>query len=172
MSGLEIVGILLGAFPLIISGLEHWRDVAKVGGFFWRVRKEYTKCRSDVQFHEILYKRNLKELLLPIVDDADEMARLVGDPGGKDWSSKALQERLEERLQESYGLYMEIIREMNETAEELRKELSLDKATVQNKLAPLEPKKQRRPSSPQPPSKPSKLASAKSKWDYETFRLN
>ena len=171
MSGLEIVGILLGAFPLIISGLEHWRDVAKVGGFFWRVRKEYTKCRSDVQFHEILYKRNLKELLLPIVDDADEMARLVGDPGGKDWSSKALQERLEERLQESYGLYMEIIREMNETAEELRKELSLDKATVQNKLAPPEPKKQRRPSSPQPPSKPSKLASAKSKWDYETFRL-
>lgn len=171
MSGLEIVGLLLGIFPLIISGLEHWRDVAKVGGFFWRVRKEYTKCRSDVQFHEILYKRNLKELLLPIVNDADEVARLVGDPGGKDWSSKALQERLEGRLQESYGLYMEIIREMNETAEELRKELSLDKATVQSKLAPPEPKKQRRPSSPQPPSKPSKLASAKSKWDYETFRL-
>jgi len=176
MSGLEIAGFLLGTFPLIVSGLEYWRDVAKAGGFFWRVRKEYTKYRSDVQFHEILYKRNLKELLLPIVNDADEVARLVGDPGGKDWSSKALRERLEGRLQESYGLYMEIIREMNETAEELRKELSLDKATVQSKLAPPEPKKQRRPLSPQPPtpqspSKPSKLASAKSKWDYETFRL-
>lgn len=171
MSGLEIAGVLLGTFPLIISGLEHWRDVAKVGGFFWRVRKEYTKCRSDVQFHEILYKRNLKELLLPIVNDADKVARLVGDPGGKDWSSKALQECLEGQLQESYGLYMEIIREMNETAGELRKELSLDKATVQSKLAPPEPQKQRRPSSPQPPSKPTKLALAKSKWDYETFRL-
>ncbi|KAF7509479.1 hypothetical protein GJ744_008042 [Endocarpon pusillum] len=171
MSGLEIAGILLGTFPLIISGLEHWRDVAKVGGFFWRVRKEYTKCRNDVQFHEILYKRNLKELLLPIMNDAGKVARLVGDPGGKDWSNRALQERLEGRLQESYSLYIEIIHEMNKTAEELRRELSLDKATVQSKLALTEPKKQRQPTSPQPPSKPSKLASAKSKWDYETFRL-
>lgn len=171
MSGLEIAGVLLGTFPLIISGLEHWRDVAKVGGFFWRVRKEYTKCRNDVHFHEILYKRNLKELLLPVMNDVGEVARLVADPGGKDWSSKALQERLEGRLQESCSLYIEIIREMNKTAEELRKELSLDKATVQSKLVPAEPKKQRRPSSPQPPSKPSKFASAKSKWDYETFRL-
>ncbi len=171
MSGIEIAGALLASFPLIISGLEHWRDVAKVGGFFWRVRKEYTKCRSDVQFYEILYQRNLKELLLPVMNDADEVARLVSDPGGKDWSSKALEERLEGRLQESYGLYIEIIREMNETAEELRKELSLDKATVQSMLALPEPKKHRRSLSPQPPSKPSKLASAKSKWDYETFRL-
>ncbi|KAF2790435.1 hypothetical protein K505DRAFT_327588 [Melanomma pulvis-pyrius CBS 109.77] len=177
MSGLEIAGVLLGAFPLIISGLEHWRDVAKVGGFFWRVRKEYTTCRREVRFHEILYKRNLKELLLPIVDDDDdddggEVARLVGDPGGKGWSSKALQERLERRLQESYDLYMEIICEMNETAKELRKELALDKVTVQSQLAPPEPKKQQtRPLSPLLPSKPSKLASVKTKWDYETFRL-
>lgn len=171
MSGVEIAGFLLAAFPLIISGLEHWRDVAKVGGFFWRVRNEYTKCRSDVQFYEIWYKRNLEELLLPIVNDADEVARLVGNPGGKDWSSKALQQRLEGRLQESYSLYIEIICEMNETVKELRKELSLDKVTVQSKLAPQEPKKQRRPASQQTPSKNSKLASAKSKWDYETFRL-
>jgi hypothetical protein len=170
MSGLEIAGVLLGTFPLIISGLEHWREVAKVGGFFWRVRKEYTKCRSDVQFHEIVYKRNLKELLLPIVKDADEVTRLVGDPGGKGWSNKALQERLEERLQESYSLYMEIIGDMNETAQELRKTLSLDKTSVQSRLAPPEPDKQRRPSSPST-VKPSRLASAKSKWDYETFRL-
>jgi hypothetical protein len=171
MSGFEIAGFLLGAFPLIISGLEHWRDVARVGGFFWRVRKEYTKCLREVQYHEILYKRNLNELLLPIVNDTDEVARLVSDPGGKGWSNKALQERLEGRLQESYGLYMEIIREMNETAEELRKELSLGKETVQSKLAPLESKNQRQLSNTQQPSKPSKLAPAKLRWDYETFRL-
>lgn len=170
MSGLEIAGVLLGTFPLIVSGLEHWRDVAKVGGFFWRVRKEYTKCRGDVQFYEIVYKRNLKELLLPIVKDADEVARLLADPGGKDWSNKALQERLEERLQESYNLYREIISDMNETTQELRKTLSLDKTTIQSRLAPPEPDKQRRPSSPSN-NKPSRLASAKSKWDYETFRL-
>lgn len=165
MSGIEVVGVLLGVFPLIISGLDSWRDIAKIGGFYWRIRKEYSKCLRDVQYHQLLYKRNLHELLLPILNnDADEVARLVGEPGGKDWSSKALGERLEGRLQESYLLYMEIIHQMNETAEELRKELSLDKVTVQNKLASPG-------SSPQQASKSSKLASAKSKWDYETFRL-
>lgn len=173
MSGLEIAGVVLATFPLIISGLEHWRDVARVGGFRWRVQKQYDKFRSDVQYHEILYKQNLEELLLPIVDDADEVARLVRDPDGEDWRTQALQERLEGRLQESNGLYMEIIREMNETAQELRKELSLDNATLQNKLVPPEPNSQQRPSSPQPQpqSKPSSLALAKSKWDHETFRL-
>jgi hypothetical protein len=170
MSGLEIAGVLLGTFPLIISGLEHWREAAKVGGCLREVRKEYTECRREVQFHELVYKQNLKELLLPVVNDVDEVARLVGDPGGKDWSSKTLQERLEGRLQESHCLYMNIIREMNDTALELRKELSLDNANIQRKLAPPEPK-QPRPSSPQPPSKALELLSAKSKWNYATFRL-
>jgi hypothetical protein len=172
MSGLEVAGVVLGAFPLLISGLEHWRDVAKVGGFFWRVRKEYTKCQRDVQFHEIVYRRNLKELLLPIVSDADEVGKLVADPDGDGWGDEALQERLEERLQESYKLYKETITEMNEVAEELKKELCFDKASVQSKLAPPEPKKQSsgRPASPQPASKPSKLSAAKSKLDYEMFR--
>ncbi|KAL2368560.1 hypothetical protein BDBG_09511 [Blastomyces gilchristii SLH14081] len=73
MSGIEIAGVLLAVFPLIISGLEHWRDAAKVGGYFWRVREGYNKCLRDVQFYELLYKRNLKELLMPIVADADEV---------------------------------------------------------------------------------------------------
>jgi hypothetical protein len=98
MTGLEVAGILLGVFPLIISGLEHWRDAAKVGGLYWRVRKEYAKCRSDVQFHEIWYRQNLKELLLPVMNDADEVVGLVADPGGKGWSNKELQGRLEGRL--------------------------------------------------------------------------
>ncbi|KAJ4294169.1 hypothetical protein N0V90_007859 [Kalmusia sp. IMI 367209] len=171
MSGLEIAGVLLGAFPLIISALEHWRDVAEVGRFLRRTRKEYSACRREVQFHEIVYKRNLKGLLLPIIKDADEVARLIDDPGNEDWRNKALQQRLEEQLQESYNLYMEIISEMNETAEELRKELALDKESFQSKLASPEAEKQRRLTSLQPLIKSSKLASVKAIWDYETFRL-
>lgn len=73
MSGLEIAGVLLGAFPLLISGIEHWHNVAKVGGYFWRVRKEYTKCRQDVNYHEIIYKRTLRALLAPVVIEAEDV---------------------------------------------------------------------------------------------------
>jgi hypothetical protein len=91
MSGLEVAGVVLGAFPLLISGIEHWRGVAKIGGFYLRIRKEYTKCLRNIQFHEIIFKNNLRELLLPLIPDADEVTKLIADPGGQLWGDTALQ---------------------------------------------------------------------------------
>ncbi|KAF2870783.1 hypothetical protein BDV95DRAFT_447251, partial [Massariosphaeria phaeospora] len=159
MSGLEVAGVVLGAFPLLISGIEHWRDVAKVGGFFWRLRKEYTKCQRDIQFHEIVYRKNLRELLLPLIPDSDEVAQLIADPGGQRWTDTTLQEQLENRLHESYQLYHHTITEMNEIAEELKKELCFDRENVQDKLT------NRRSS-----ARPSKLSVAKDRLEYEAFR--
>ncbi|EMD65041.1 hypothetical protein COCSADRAFT_51158, partial [Bipolaris sorokiniana ND90Pr] len=130
----EVAGLVLGAFPLLISGIEHWRDVAKVGGFYWRIRKEYTKFQRDIQFHEIVYKKNLKELLLLLLHDVDEVAKLIANPGGLKWSDKALQRQLERRLKESYQLYLDTMTEMNEIAEELKKELYFGEKNVQDKL--------------------------------------
>jgi hypothetical protein len=39
MSGLELVGIILGAFPLAISGMEHYEETKKVLGTFIKVGK-------------------------------------------------------------------------------------------------------------------------------------
>ncbi|KAF1993824.1 hypothetical protein P154DRAFT_414906, partial [Amniculicola lignicola CBS 123094] len=166
MSGLEVAGVLLGTFPLILSGLEHYRDVAKVAGFWWQIRKKYQKCRDDVRFHEIVYRRNLKELLLPIVLDTEDVNRLVADPGGERWTDPDLQGRLEHRLQESYSLYMGIISEMNERADDLRKELAFDKDAVQSKL-PADTKKDKQPQSTKAP----KSSSVKSSLDYQKFRM-
>jgi hypothetical protein len=167
MSGLEIAGVLLGTFPLIISGIEHWRNCAKVGGYFWKVRKEYSRCKSDINFHEILYKRNLKELLLPIVAEAGDVDVLIGDPGGKGWKDQKLQEKLADRLQESYQVYVEVIEEMNETAEELSKDLCFVDVGVQAKLAPPSDVKKARQSSP---TRPSKTLIVKSTMEYQIFR--
>ncbi|KAF2441452.1 hypothetical protein P171DRAFT_418037 [Karstenula rhodostoma CBS 690.94] len=142
MSGLEIAGVLLGAFPLLISGIEHWHNVAKAGGYFWRVRKEYNKCRRDVNYHEILYKRNLRALLAPVVIEAEEVKQLMDNPGGDGWKNVDLQARLELRLQESYRTYMEI--------------LTLPNGTTQ-----------RSPS----PGKLARTVVAKAAFDYQMFRV-
>jgi hypothetical protein len=172
MSGLEVAGVVLGAFPLLISGIEHWREIAKVGGFFWQIRKEYTKCQREVQFHQIIYKKNLEELLLPLVPDADEVAKLIADPGGHTWTNTALQERLEGRLHESYQLYQDTITDMNDIMEGLKKELCFEKKNVQDKL--LTPETNRRSTSrsptPQQSTRPSKLSAVKGRLEYETFR--
>lgn len=173
MSGIEIAGLILGAFPLLISGIEHWRDVAKVGGFFWRIRKEYTKCLHDIQFHEIINMNNLRELLLPLLQDAEEVAKLIADPGGKRWSDVVLQKQLERRLNESYQAYKNTMTEMTEIAKELQKDLCFDEKNIQEQLSL--PETTRRSSSrspsPQHAARPSKLSATKSRLDYEFFRL-
>lgn len=163
MSGLEITGVVLGAIPLIISGLEHWRDIAKVGGYYRRIREEHRRCLHDVRLYQILYKRNLEELLRPIVDNPDDVPVLVSDPNSNSWKSKTLESRLEDRLQESYPLYMEIMSYMKEAVGELHKVLCLDKTTVQGQLDVSE--------QAQPQKQTSFLTSARTKWDYEVFRI-
>ncbi|KAF2705150.1 hypothetical protein K504DRAFT_440106 [Pleomassaria siparia CBS 279.74] len=172
MSGLEIAGLLLAAFPLLINGIEHWRDVAKVGGFFWRMRKEYKRCQQEIQFHGLMYKNSLRELLLPLVPDAGEVEKLIADPGGKGWHDMSLQERLQNRLHESYQLYRDTITEMNDIAEELKKELCFDKEDLQDRIVPPETKGPiSSPSpSPQPSARRSKRSVAKGRLDFELFR--
>jgi hypothetical protein len=135
---------------------------------------ECNDCYREVQFQELLYKRNLKKPIFPVVSEADEVKRLIDDPGGKNWYDEALRRRLEERLQDSYELYMDIICEMNKTAENLREELNLDKTVVQKKLtSQLKAGSQQTPSGP-PLNKPSKLpttTSLKSKWEFKKHRL-
>lgn len=172
MSGIEVAGVLLGAFPLLISGLEHWRDVAKIRGFWRHIRKEHTACTREIEFHAIVYKRNLKALLLPIVEEQSQLDGLLSDPGGPSWHSKPLQKRFAGRLLDSCDLYMRIVSEMDEIAKDLRKELCLDSTIIQSKLAPPEAKKQQRSPSPKMQTeKHSRLAQTKSKFEYETFRL-
>ncbi|KAF2643630.1 hypothetical protein P280DRAFT_466398 [Massarina eburnea CBS 473.64] len=166
MSGIEVAGVLLGAFPLIISGIEHCHNVAKVGGYFWQVRKEFNRCRSNLNYNEILYKRNLKALLVPIVTEPDDVALLIADVGGARWKDPKLQERLEARLQDSCDVYMDIIKDINETVEDMKRELCFDKSTVQDQLALPENKKERQPS----PNR-SKSLIVKSKYDYSKFRI-
>ena len=171
MSGLEVAGVVLGAFPLLLSGIEHWRDVAKVGDLYWHIRKHHKKCQRDIEYHEFMYKRNLKELLIPVTENADEVARLVAEPGGQGWGDKALQERLKGRLNDSYELYLRIITEMNDVVEEFNREICFDKENVQGGLSLSEQKGQRRNRSPslQAFSKASKIPVPKGNQKSEMF---
>jgi hypothetical protein len=47
MSGLELVGIILGAFPLAISGMEHYEETKKVLGTFFKVSRIWRPVRDE-----------------------------------------------------------------------------------------------------------------------------
>jgi hypothetical protein len=76
MSGIEIAGLILGAFPVLIYTLEKYREGAEALVDWWRIQRAYRKCRQDLQFHQILFEGNVERFLLPLVLDDDDYKHL------------------------------------------------------------------------------------------------
>lgn len=134
MSGIEVAGLVLGAFPLAILALEQYRDVARRMGFWYEIRLEYQRSSSELKFHRLSFLRNLKQLLMPLVADDAQLQRLIADPGGAAWKDSAIDQALKTRLQDSYGLYLEILDEMQRAMRELKDDLAVDNSGVQVKM--------------------------------------
>ncbi|KAL6876104.1 hypothetical protein HDV57DRAFT_152424 [Trichoderma longibrachiatum] len=126
MSGFEIAGIVLGAFPIAISALEAYRDVAQRLGRFHTIRLEYKKWQDDLQFYKVAFTRNLKQLLLPLVPDDGRLSELLLEPGGDCWKENSIAKAFENRLHECYPLYMQYIQNLKRTLDEINQELAID----------------------------------------------
>lgn len=142
MTGIEIAGLVLGAFPIVVSGLEHYRESAEVAKDWWKFQRQYKKCKRDVEYHQITFSSNLEELLLPLVCDDEQISALMADPGGLAWENMELESRLRERLPVAYDSYLDSMHEIGEIMKKLTQELGLDKAyleTIKSKSVSLQP---------------------------------
>lgn len=119
MSGLEILGVILGAFPLAISAMEHYEECKKVAGTFYKIRRAHRKDLGRVKDCQLKFRLNMKELLLPLLADdlvsKIEYEQLLASPGGPGWQEDHVEESLAERLGDCHERYIEILKEMEET---------------------------------------------------------
>ncbi|KPM38172.1 hypothetical protein AK830_g8421 [Neonectria ditissima] len=135
MSGFEVAGIVLGAFPLAIEALDRYREVAKRLGFWYKIRLEYQKCSDHLTYYRLAYRRHLKLLLLPLVVDDDKIQELLSDPGGEGWKNQAVASLLEVRLDESYELYLRHMTATAEVMQKLNHELAVNDDSVQQTIS-------------------------------------
>jgi hypothetical protein len=129
MSGIEIAGLVLGAFPVLLYALESYRKSAEGLTEWWRIQRTVKKCRQDLQYHRILFEGNLERFLLPLVVDDDELQTLMADPAGEGWEDPELEVRLKQRLPKSYDLFIDIMEGIQELVESLKKELGASSLT-------------------------------------------
>lgn len=134
MSGFEVVGIVLSAFPLAISALERYRDIADRLGLFCKIRLEYKRWRDDLEFHKLAFEKNLRQLLLPLVVDDEKIDELLLAPGGDCWKEESIAQLFQQRLQESYYLYMQYIQSIREVMDKIHSELAIDSDWAQTLL--------------------------------------
>jgi hypothetical protein len=125
MSGIEIAGLILGAFPLLIQALKTYREGAEVLNDWWKIERTYKKTTRDLKYNQLLFEGNMERLLLPLVADDDELLALMADPAGKHWEDAGLELRLRQRLPKSYDLFLENIGEISGLVDSLKKEIGL-----------------------------------------------
>lgn len=127
MSGVEVAGLILGAFPLMITALEHYRDTAEVLEGWWKIKREYLKCMRNLKYHKLAFEENLEELLLPLIADEDKLQLLLEEPGGQAWKEQELEDMLKERMPKTYSSYLDTVEEMLETVQALEDALGMNK---------------------------------------------
>ncbi|MCJ1435863.1 hypothetical protein MMC27_005239 [Xylographa pallens] len=118
-TGIETAGLVLAAFPLLVSAAEHYREGYEKISEWYHFRPEFTAFCHALQTQRALFEGNLEELLITIVHSDSEMSSLLQDPGGPPWLN--LEDRLKNKLPRSYDQYRVTMDEMNRIMAKLLK---------------------------------------------------
>lgn len=112
MSGIEIVGLLLGSVPLVISALEHYKEGIDIISDFRNYRSTLKALKVKLSIQEELYRGTLKRLLLPELS-LFEVDALFPEPGsegsGALWGTKDIEDKLRRRLGAKFCLFMDVV---------------------------------------------------------------
>jgi hypothetical protein len=69
MSGIEVVGIVLGALPLAISLFWSYEDLAAAKNRLRDFEKLYRNVLRDLEHEELLFRLIIEMLIRPLVND-------------------------------------------------------------------------------------------------------
>ncbi|KAK8073419.1 hypothetical protein PG994_004318 [Apiospora phragmitis] len=134
MSGFEVAGVVLGAIPIVLELLKHYGDAAKRLSYWKKIQVEYLKCKGELELQALLFKKNMRQLLLPLDMDNKEVATLLANPNDPAWKDPNVDHLLEDRLQGTYQLYLEYVKRLEQTMEALKDILAVDSNEVQDHL--------------------------------------
>jgi hypothetical protein len=133
MSGIELAGLALGAFPVLLRLLEDYRKGAEAVGDWWQIRRAYQEWKHDLDYHKTAFELNSKLILMPLMED-DEIDNFLNDPTGNGWKEKVWETRLKERLPDSYDAVLKIIIKIHDIIESLKKELGVQNPGLQTTM--------------------------------------
>lgn len=102
MSGIEVAGLVLGAFPLLLSTAKDLRDVFKDVKTWWRFEGEFEAFLSALETENIKYSLSLQILFEDIDLPEEEKEKLQVDSNASGWHDVQIQAQLRRRIQDRY----------------------------------------------------------------------
>lgn len=132
LTGIEVAGVVLAVFPLVINALEYYEHGLQPIKEWVRFRGEFSAFMNALCRQKIFFRQNIEELLGPIVASDFEMAQLLDNPEGPAWKSKDLDMKLRNRLpgKYEYECYTTTTRYILQLLEKLRTKLNITDGQV------------------------------------------
>jgi hypothetical protein len=129
MSGAEVVGFLLGAIPLVISAIEHYRDGLDLFVDYSHYQSTLKALRTRLRIQLNLYEGTLKRLLLSELSsiEADVLFPATDVPLETAlWGTPEIEEKLRKKLGKQYDTFMDVVWEMDAVMKKLMSKLDID----------------------------------------------
>ncbi|KAI9368517.1 hypothetical protein BJX61DRAFT_546444 [Aspergillus egyptiacus] len=125
-TGIEIAGLVLGAFPIILNCLDYYREGMEPLEEWWSFRTHFIEFVDSIKHQMMKYHENMARLLDPIITDNDVLAALIRDPTDPRWTDGSLDDPLERRLASECDRFFRIVERMEKVVKDLKHLLQID----------------------------------------------
>lgn len=138
MSGIEVVGIVLGALPLAISLFRSYEDLAAAKNRLRDFEKIYRNVLRDPEHEELLFRLIIETLIRPLVNDEmidkSDLDRIISKAEHSRWDDQDVNEALRQRLGDVHMPFIQVAKDTEQQCMQLLKSIGFDKPDVVSSL--------------------------------------
>jgi len=124
MSGIEVVGIVLGALPIMVNGIERYSEGLSAARRLLNPRRELRNLHRAIRT-ELQIFRNTALLLLHRIATETEVESLVREPSSTLWKAPGFEKQMRALLGSSYLVWCEVMADISSAITEISIDLGL-----------------------------------------------
>lgn len=130
MSGLEIAGLVLGAFPILLNVRDYYKRGRQPLDEFLHFENELVDLLDDIDHEKMVYEYTMNELLKSITCYRLDGNAMLHDIDHPNWKNPIIEEALRDRLSVQYDRFLRVIVRMQKTQRNLCKILGIENGEV------------------------------------------
>jgi hypothetical protein len=134
MSGFEVAGIILGVLPVVVSCAQHYRKGLEPLDEWYHFQTRFIEFIHSIRHQEMKFRRNVVELLRPMLDNEQELQALIRNLHHPRWSDGSLNDAFDKRLGEERDRFVYTLGEMGAVMKDLEKLLQIENGRVCRRL--------------------------------------
>ncbi|KAF3015045.1 hypothetical protein E8E14_010370 [Neopestalotiopsis sp. 37M] len=125
MSGFEVLGVLLGTIPLVISAVEHYQEGLHTVRRWRSYEAELQSLKRSLDNEKAIFLNTCQQLLSGVIGSI-EHEKLIDEPFGELWSKPQIRDQIALRLDHVYEPFKATVVAMYDALREIQRKLGLD----------------------------------------------